>query len=160
MAVSLPKARTGQMNDIDNVAPAEGRRQSQTARSYLDALGAMRAKCGRRRTPEMIAVRLKQIDAEFKRVVPIDRLYLARQRRDLRAELVTITKSSDLSAKEEEFIHIARVYGERNGLTESACCEIYVSVDVLWRARIRRDHERARDGDGASAMTGGLRVHR
>ncbi|MCB0973933.1 MAG: hypothetical protein KDB86_05170 [Actinobacteria bacterium] len=126
------------MSSAHKEALAEGRRQGQAIRKYLEALEAHRPKRGRKRTSESVERRLALIDEEIQLASPLDRLHLIQERMDLQKELETLQASVDLDQLEEGFVESAAAYGDRKGITYAAWRELGVSPDLLSRAGIKR----------------------
>ena len=126
------------MSSAHKEALAEGRRQGQAIRRYLEALEAHRPKRGRKRTSESVERRLLAIDEEIQISSPLDRLHLIQERMDLENELETLQASVDLDQLEDGFVEAAADYGDRKGITYAAWRELGVSPDLLTRAGIKR----------------------
>jgi hypothetical protein len=126
------------MSSAHKEALAEGRRQGQAIRRYLEALEAHRPKRGRTRTSESVERRLLAIDEEIQISSPLDRLHLIQERMDLEKELETLQASVDLDQLEDGFVEAAADYGDRKGITYAAWRELGVSPDLLTRAGIKR----------------------
>ncbi|MBP8182178.1 MAG: hypothetical protein KAZ88_14490 [Acidimicrobiia bacterium] len=126
------------MSSAHKEALAEGRRQGQAIRRYLEALEAHRPKRGRKRTSESVERRLLAIDEEIQISSPLDRLHLIQERMDLEKELETLQASVDLDQLEDGFVEAAADYGDRKGITYAAWRELGVSPDLLTRAGIKR----------------------
>ena len=126
------------MSSAHKEALAEGRRQGQAIRKYLEALEAHRPKRGRKRTSESVERRLALIDEEIQLASPLDRLHLILERMDLQKELETLQASVYLDQLEEGFVESAAAYGDRKGITYAAWRELGVSPDLLSRAGIKR----------------------
>ena len=126
------------MSSATKEALAEGRRQGQAIRRYLEALEAHRPKRGRKRTSESVERRLLAIDEEIQISSPLDRLHLIQERMDLEKELETLQASVDLDQLEDGFVEAAADYGDRKGITYAAWRELGVSPDLLTRAGIKR----------------------
>lgn len=126
------------MKESHKQALAQGRKEGQIVRAYLEALELQRPKRGRKRSPESISRRLSSIKEELKGASGVDRLLLVQERKDLQSELDLLSRPFDIAQKEQEFIKVARAYGERKGLTWSAWREVGVPLSVLTKAGIRR----------------------
>jgi hypothetical protein len=126
------------MKESHKQALAQGRKEGQIVRAYLEALELQRPKRGRKRSPESISRRLSSIKEELKGASGVDRLLLVQERKDLQSELDLLSRPFDIAQKEQEFIKVARAYGERKGLTWSAWREVGVPPSVLTKAGIRR----------------------
>lgn len=128
------------MTDEHKAALAEGRAQGRSVKQYLEALEANKPKRGRKRTPESIQKRLDAIEADLGGADGLKRLNLVQERLDLQAELAAMTSGEtvDLSALEDEFVRVAKGYGERKGISYAAWREVGVPAAVLKRANITR----------------------
>jgi len=119
-------------------ALAVGREESRAVRAYLEVLEAHKPKRGRKRTPEGIKARLKQIDKALPEADPLSRVHLTQEGLNLESELSARDESFDLSAFEAGFVKVAAGYASRKGLSYGAWREAGVSADVLRRAGIPR----------------------
>ena len=135
MAKNKPKA---EMSDDHKAALAAGRSESNAVRAYLDALEAHKPRRGRRRTPESLQAQLARIDEKIETATSLDGLLLLQQRRDLEAELESLSSDSDLSTLEEGFVAVAASYAERKGVQYATWREAGVSAAVLSRAGVSR----------------------
>jgi hypothetical protein len=133
-----PRATKSSMSDEHKHALAVGREESRAVRRYLEALEAHKPKRGRRRTSEGIEGRLRQIEEELLIADPLSRVHLVQERIDLENELASKEDAVDLEALEDGFVHAARGYGERKGITYKAWREAGVDANVLSRAGIAR----------------------
>jgi len=133
----MPTAKK-KMSDAHKKALAEGRKLGQSVREYLEALDENRPKRGRRRTPDSIQKRLDAIGDRLKAARPLERVQLAQERIDLRAELEKLGTKVDLSKLEERFVKAAKDYAERKGISYAAWREAGVPAEVLKRAGISR----------------------
>lgn len=133
----MPTAKK-KMSDAHKKALAEGRKLGQSVREYLEALDENRPKRGRRRTPDSIQKRLDAIGERLKAARPLERVQLAQERIDLRAELEKLGAKVDLSKLEERFVKAAKDYAERKGISYAAWREAGVPAEVLKRAGISR----------------------
>jgi hypothetical protein len=133
-----PRTTKSSMTDEHKHALAVGREESRAVRRYLEALEAHKPKRGRRRTSEGIETRLRGIEEEIVTADPLTRVHLVQERIDLENELASKEDTVDLEALEEGFIHAARGYGERKGITYKAWREAGVDANVLSRAGIPR----------------------
>lgn len=131
-----PKALTPQHKQ----AMAEGRKEGQAVKAYLDALEQHRPRRGRRRTPDSIQKRLVTIDAGIGGASSLQRLQLTQERRDLKAELAAMEAgtTADLSALEAGFVQVANAYAQRKGIAYATWRDLGVSADVLKKAGITR----------------------
>ncbi len=126
------------MTDEHKAAIAEGREQNRIVRSYLEAVDENKPKRGRKRNPENIAQRLATIEATLPSADPMTRLHLIQERSDLKAELDASGKSVDLTAVENDFVAVAKSYGQRKGIDYATWRELGVPRAVLQRAGITR----------------------
>lgn len=117
---------------------AEGRTQSRSVGSYLEALELHRPKRGRKRTTDSIDKRLAAIDAELPGANPIRRLSLIQERLDLATERGSLGATVDISAFEDAFVAAAGPYSERKGISYAAWRQLGVPPAVLKRAGISR----------------------
>lgn len=131
-----PKALTAEHKQ----AMADGRKEGQAVKAYLDALEQHRPRRGRRRTPESIQKRLVAIDAELGGASSLQRLQLTQERRDLKAELTNMQagSSADLSVLEADFVKVAGAYAQRKGISYATWRDSGVPAEVLKTAGITR----------------------
>jgi len=126
------------MSEDHKAALARGREEGRVVRRYLEALESSKPRRGRKRTPESIKKRLASIDASLPTVDPLSRLHLIEERQRLESELSHTGETVDMAALEKSFIKVARVYGERKGISYSAWRTVGVSASVLQQAKIPR----------------------
>jgi hypothetical protein len=126
------------MSEDHKAALAKGREEGRIVRRYLEALESTKPRRGRKRTPESIRKRLVAIDNSLATADPLSRLHLIEERQRLEAELTHTGETVDLAALEKSFIKVARVYGERKGISYSAWRTVGVSASVLQQAKIPR----------------------
>ena len=126
------------VSDAHKAAMAQGRTESRSIATYLEALEMNKPKRGRKRTPESITKRLAVIDKELPDANAIKRLSLIQERLDLTAEQETLGASVDLSAYEAAFVKAAKGYSERKGISYTAWRELGVPPAVLKKAGISR----------------------
>ncbi|HZN16509.1 MAG TPA: hypothetical protein VFB78_19750 [Acidimicrobiales bacterium] len=109
-------------------------------RRYLSTLDSLRPGRGPKRAAEAIANRLLKIDEMLISADPVSRLHLTQERIDLDAESIRLGNGAeaDVSEMEAEFIKVAKVYGDRTGITFSAWRQVGVEADVLEKAGIVR----------------------
>jgi len=119
-------------------ALAVGRREGRVVKDYLEALRSNRGRPGRKRTPESVAARLAAIETELAVADPVRELHLVQERLDLQRELASFEVKVDLAAIEQQFIAVAKGYGQRRGITYSAWREVGVAPTALKSAGIRR----------------------
>ena len=120
-------------------ALAQGRTEGRIIRMYLEIVEANKPKRGRKRTADSITKRLAAIQKELTTADAIVKLRLTQERMNLTAELATKQLGSDFAKLENQFVKIAAVYSQRNGITYSAWQEMGVQPNVLKRAGINRD---------------------
>jgi len=138
-ATAATKARKKTpMSDDHKAALAKGREEGRTVRRYLEALESSKPRRGRKRTPDSIKKRLGSIDTAMATADPLSRLHLVEERQRLEAELAHTGETVDLAALEKSFIKVARVYGERKGISYTAWRTVGVSASVLQQAKIPR----------------------
>jgi hypothetical protein len=126
------------MSEDHKAALAKGREEGRIVRRYLEALESTKPRRGRKRTPESIRKRLFAIDNALASADPLSRLHLIEERQRLESELSHTGETVDLAALEKSFIKVARVYGERKGISYSAWRTVGVSASVLQQAKIPR----------------------
>jgi hypothetical protein len=126
------------MTEEHKAALARGRTEGKAVRDYLEALRQNRPKRGRKRTKESIRRRLAAIDTQLQDADPMTELRYVQERRDLENELHTMGNAVDMSAIENEFIRVAKGYGERQGILYSSWREVGVPASVLKKAGIGR----------------------
>jgi hypothetical protein len=130
------KKRT--MSDDHKKAIAEGREQSKAVSAYLDALETNKPKRGRKRTPESIDKQLAALDDKLSKANALARLQIIQDRMDLLAAKETLQSDVDLTSYEDDFIGVAKMYGERKGISYAAWRELGVPASALKRAGIGR----------------------
>jgi len=126
------------MTDEHKAALAKGRAEGRVVREYLEALRASKPKRGRKRTPETIKQRLDAIDQQLDGASAVDELLLAQERRDLEAELESMSKQVDITALEDAFVEVAKSYSDSKKLSYAAWRDVGVQPAVLKRAGITR----------------------
>jgi hypothetical protein len=126
------------MSDTHKAALAKGREEGRIVRSYLEALEATKPRRGRKRTPDSIGRRLLVIEDEMLEADLLTNLHLVEEKRKLEAELNSMDETIDVSGLEKRFIKVARVYGERKGISYSSWRKVGVSASVLELAKIPR----------------------
>lgn len=126
------------MSADHKAALAKGREEGRVVRRYLEALESNRPRRGRKRTPESIRKRLAAIDTSMPGVDPLSRLHMVEEKQRLEAELSHTGDTVDMAALEKSFIKVARIYGERKGISYSAWRTVGVSASVLQQAKIPR----------------------
>jgi hypothetical protein len=126
------------MSADHKAALAKGREEGRIVRRYLEALESTKPRRGRKRTPDSIRKRLNAIDAALATADPLARLHMVEEKQRLEAELAHSGDTVDLAALEKGFIKVARIYGERKGISYSAWRTVGVSASVLQQAKIPR----------------------
>ena len=137
-AARSTKAAKSSMSAEHKHALAVGREEGRAVRRYLEALEAHKPKRGRKRTSDGIQARLRQIDDKLPTADPLSKVHLVQERINLQIELASKEEAVDLAALEEAFVHAARGYGERKGLSYAAWRAAGVDANVLRRAGIPR----------------------
>ena len=82
--------------------------------------------------------RIAAIESEMDAAKPLQRLHLAQEKLDLESKIEAAEAVVDISAFEDEFVAVAREYGESNRISYSAWRSIGVSAAILNRAGISR----------------------
>lgn len=145
-AVEAPVAETNGsgngrkvLSESHLAALAVGRDDSRVVRRYLDAM-THRPGNSRHRDPDFLRRKLKRLDEAIPEESDLlVRLSLIQQRLTAAKELDALGDApEDLGALEEEFLAVARRYGERKGISYQAWRTIGVTADVLRRAGIPR----------------------
>jgi hypothetical protein len=126
------------MSEVHKAALAKGREEGRIVRRYLEGLEATKPRRGRKRTPDSIRRRLATIDSTMAGTDPLARLHLIEEKQRLEDELNTTGTSVDLPTLEKNFIKVARLYGERKGISYSAWRKVGVSAAILQKAEIAR----------------------
>ncbi|WP_419922764.1 hypothetical protein [Candidatus Poriferisodalis sp.] len=128
------------MSNEHKAAIAAGRIEAAAVRDYLEALESQRPKPGRRVSPETLAARRADIDAQITAgdLRPVKRLDLMQDRRNIDAQLADLAAEPDMKAVEAGFIAHAANYGNRKGIQYATWREFGVAVDMLARAGITR----------------------
>jgi hypothetical protein len=126
------------MSDTHKAALAKGREEGRIVRQYLEALESTKPRRGRKRTPDSIRRRLAAIESSMAGADPLARLHLVEEKQRLEAELVHSGDTVDLAALEKSFVKVARIYGERKGISYSAWRTVGVNASVLQQAKIPR----------------------
>lgn len=137
-ATEKPKT-TKTKPDTRREAMVEGRSQAAAVRSYLDALKLANTpkRRGRKRTPETINARLKQIEAELhdESIDVIQELKLTQERTNLIAEIETLVLTPPNPAEYVSgFIKVAKKYSDRQGISVETWRIMGVPRDVLKKA--------------------------
>ena len=128
-----------QMTPAHKAAMAEGRKEGQAVKAYLDALDQHRPRRGRRRTRDSIAKRLAVIETQLAEASSLKRLQLVQERRDLQAELDGMGGGgADTSGLEADFVKVAKSYAARKSISYASWRDLGVPADVLKKAGIGR----------------------
>lgn len=126
------------MTEEQQVALAQGRRESKAIKSYLEAITVPKRR-GRPVTPELLEAKIAALDDKvLTERDPLARVDLYQARIDAQAALDSMTATIDLDALEVGFIACAASYSERKGITWPAWREAGVSSAVLTAAGVRR----------------------
>ncbi|MHB1711201.1 MAG: hypothetical protein ACYCV7_07340 [Acidimicrobiales bacterium] len=125
------------MSDAHKLALAKGREEGRAVRRYLVALESTKPRRGRKRTPDSIRRRLATIESTMADTDPLARLHLVEEKQRLEHELNN-DNTVDLASLEKNFIKVARVYGERKGISYATWRAVGVSASVLQQAKISR----------------------
>ena len=126
------------MTDEHKAALERGRAEGRAVRDYLEALRNSKPKRGRKRTPESIKKRLDQLERELSGASAIEELQLVQERRDLQAELESMSDTVDITDLENAFVGVAKSYGERKGISYASWRDVGVPAGTLTRAGIKR----------------------
>ena len=128
------------MTDEHKAAIAAGRIEAAAVRDYLDALEMSRPKRGRQVSPETLAARKADIDAQIASgdMKPIKKLELLQDRRDIDAQLAALQAEPDMGAVENGFITHAASFAARRGVQYTTWREASVPAELLARAGITR----------------------
>lgn len=126
------------MSDSHKEALAIGRTEGRAVRVYLEALRANGSARGRKRSAESITTRLAAIEAELAGADPVKELKLVQERLDLEQERAALGTTVDLSAIEAEFVKVAGLYSQRNGISYAAWRQVGVAPAILRRAGVSR----------------------
>jgi hypothetical protein len=126
------------MSDEHKAALAKGRVEGRIVRDYLEGLRATKPKRGRKRTPETVTARLVAIDTELEIASPMTELLLVQERRDLRAELETMSETIDMVQLEAEFVEVVKSYSESKHISYQSWRDVGVEASVLKAAGASR----------------------
>jgi hypothetical protein len=128
---------TKSMSDSHKAALERGRSESRVVRDYLEALGSKKRGPGRRRTEDGIKRRLGEINDELAGARSLDELLLRQERRDLEAELSSLSVD-DLQELEAAFVSVAKSFAELRGIAYATWRDVGVPPAVLTKAGIAR----------------------
>lgn len=131
-------AKRTPMSDEHKAALAKGRAEGKAVREYLEGLRKTKPKRGRKRTPETVRNRLEAIESELPDADPMDELLLVQERRDLEAELESMSQTIDIEALEDRFVEVAKSYSESKKISYASWRDVGVSAATLKRAGIGR----------------------
>ena len=126
------------MTDSHKAALERGRAEGRVVRDYLEALRSNKPKRGRKRTGDSINKRLAAIEAELPSASAIEELQLIQERRDLNDELASLGSGIDVGEIEDQFVAVAKGYGDRKGISYASWRDVGVSAATLKRAGISR----------------------
>ena len=126
------------MTDSHKAALERGRAEGRVVRDYLEALRSNKPKRGRKRTSDSINKRLAAIEAELPSASAIEELQLIQERRDLNDELASLGSGIDVGEIEDQFVAVAKGYGDRKGISYASWRDVGVSAATLKRAGISR----------------------
>jgi hypothetical protein len=126
------------MSADHKAALAKGREEGRIVRQYLEALESTKPRRGRKRTPDSIRRRLGIIESTLPGADPLARLHLFEEKQRLESELSHSGDTVDIAALEKSFVKVARIYGDRKGISYSAWRTVGVSAAVLQQAKIPR----------------------
>ena len=127
-----------EMTDSHKAALERGRAEGRVVRDYLEALRSNKPKRGRKRTSDSINKRLAAIEAELSSASAIEELQLIQERRDLNDELASLGSGIDVGEIEDQFVAVAKGYGDRKGISYASWRDVGVSAATLKRAGISR----------------------
>ena len=126
------------MSEEHKAALAKGRAEGKAVRDYLEGLRATKPKRGRKRTSETVRSRLEAIELELPDADPMDELLLIQERRDLEAELESMSQTIDIQALEDRFVEVAKSYSQSKKISYASWRDVGVSAATLKRAGIGR----------------------
>ena len=126
------------MSDDHKAALAAGRAEGKIVRDYLEALRSNKPKRGRKRTPDSIKKRLAAVEAELADADPLTELKLIQEQMDLETELAGMGEAVDITGLEQDFVRVAKVYSERQGISYGAWRKVGVEASVLKAAGVGR----------------------
>lgn len=125
------------MSDDHKAALAQGRKESRSIKSYLNALGSR--KPGRPVTPDSLNKRVASIESRLEgEGDALKRVDLHQERLDAQAALKGAGTKVDMPELEKGFIESARAYSERRGISYSAWRQAGVPASILTKAGIAR----------------------
>lgn len=118
---------------------ADGRRDSNAVKRYIDLLQRVNA-LKNRRSPNEIDGRLQEIEVELVGVDSLKLLKLLQERRALLRERDERVDPADLEEAEKEFERVARGYSERKGIEYQTWRDAGVPPAVLRKAGVSTHH--------------------
>ena len=131
MSSSSP-SRLGDMSSSHKEALVNGCADSKLIREYLQLVDAQRPQRGRRRSPERITRRLREIETELPLSHSVQQIHLIQERINLNAKLATSSLSRTQQTQlEKNFIKVAKSFSERHHISPEAWSEFGVSPRVL-----------------------------
>ena len=132
--VGLPP---GSMTEEHKAALREGRERGRIVRRYLEALADVRPKRGRPISREGLEKRVADTEKKIESTRnPLGKLELVQRKIDLQKQLAQMDEPIDIAPLEEEFVRVAKAYGEAKGIGRAAWLELDVPKSVLDRAGI------------------------
>jgi hypothetical protein len=126
------------MSAEHKAALAKGREEGLAVRRYLEALESSKPRPGRRRTPASMTKKLAQIEAELATADPLTKLHLLQEQKDLHDELNQAADTQEISTLEQQFLKVAKSYGQRKGIGYGTWRAAGVSAALLQKAGIAR----------------------
>lgn len=117
-------------------AMASGRRSARIVETYLRQL-EVRGRAKGQRSLADIARELEEVETDLAAAGIVERLPLFQRREDLQREALEIEPAED-GQLEQQFIAVAKQYGERRGYSYSTWREVGISREVLDAAGISR----------------------
>jgi hypothetical protein len=124
------------MSSSHKAALANGRAEGKVIREYLEVVEATKPRRGRKRTPESITRRLKEIANEMEITDALTKVRLVQERLNLQTELSSMKNKAQVAEAEARFVKVAKKFSVRNDISYDAWREIGVPPTVLKRAGI------------------------
>lgn len=124
------------MTDEHKGKMADGRRQARIVENYLRHL-EQRPKAQKRPSLEAISAELDEVESQLASATGVRRLTLLQERENLQ-RMALEAQPEDDGALEEQFVAVARGYGDRKGISYSTWREFGVPKEVLQAAAIPR----------------------
>lgn len=130
------------VTDAHKAAMAQGRKEGAAVGRYLDALDAANAakQRGRKRSPEVLLVRLDDIETRLKdpSITRVNKVALAQTKIDLQKELAELNGGAvNPDDYADDFVKVVKGYSERKGLTKAAWRAIGVPAALLAKAGVK-----------------------